>query len=174
MNTDGSLRLTAVLCLFLAFNFGQSPHVVLCCRNVSYSERIMELAGKRIAIFAESQFEDLELWYPALRLREAGAVVTIVGTGTADTYHGKHGVPVLVDEDAEEVSASGIRRGGDSRWLCSGQAAPVSVRAGYRATDLRAGEGRGLHLPRRLGARLRRDRRTASASPRPSPSKTTW
>ncbi len=66
----------------------------------------MDLTGKKIAIFAESQFEDLELWYPVLRLREAGATVTVVGTGTADTYHGKHGVPVLVDEDAEDVSAA--------------------------------------------------------------------
>lgn len=66
----------------------------------------MELTGKRIAVLAETEFEDLELWYPAIRMREAGATVTIVGTGTADTYHGKHGVPVLVDEDAEDVSAN--------------------------------------------------------------------
>ena len=66
----------------------------------------MELTGKRIAVLAEAQFEDLELWYPVLRMQEAGATVTIVGTGTADTFRGKHGVPVLVDEDAEEVSAN--------------------------------------------------------------------
>jgi protease I len=66
----------------------------------------MELSGKRVAVFAEAQYEDLELWYPVLRMREAGAEVTIVGTGTADTYHSKHGLPVLVDEDAEDVTAS--------------------------------------------------------------------
>jgi protease I len=65
----------------------------------------MELTGKRIAMLAESQYEDLELWYPVLRMREAGASVTIVGTGSADTYRGKNGVPVIVDEDADEVSA---------------------------------------------------------------------
>ncbi len=65
----------------------------------------MELSGKRIAMLAEAQYEDLELWYPVIRMREAGASVTIVGTGSADTYRGKNGVPVLVDEDADEVSA---------------------------------------------------------------------
>ena len=65
----------------------------------------MELSGKRIAVFAEAQYEDLELWYPVMRMREAGATVTIVGTGSADTYRGKHGVPVIVDEDADEVTA---------------------------------------------------------------------
>ena len=34
----------------------------------------MELTGKRVLIFAESDYEDLELWYPKLRLIEAGAV----------------------------------------------------------------------------------------------------
>lgn len=66
----------------------------------------MELTGKRIAVLAEAQYEDLELWYPIIRLREAGATLTIVGTGSADTYRGKHGVPVIVDEDADEVSAA--------------------------------------------------------------------
>jgi protease I len=32
----------------------------------------MQLHGKRVAILAENLYEDLELWYPALRLREAG------------------------------------------------------------------------------------------------------
>ena len=53
----------------------------------------MQLQGKRIAILAENMYEDLELWYPALRLREAGAEVTLVGSGK-DTYTSKHGYPV--------------------------------------------------------------------------------
>ena len=65
----------------------------------------MSLKGKRVAILAEDYYEELELWYPLLRLREEGAEVTIVGTGSAKTYTGKHGYPVTVDAAADEVSA---------------------------------------------------------------------
>jgi protease I len=57
----------------------------------------MELTGRRVAILAENEYEDLELWYPLYRLREAGADVFVVGTGTADTYTSKHGYPIKVD-----------------------------------------------------------------------------
>ena len=63
----------------------------------------MDLTGKRVAVLAEDTYEDLELWYPALRLREAGAAVTIVGTGSKKTYASKHGYPVTVDTQADRV-----------------------------------------------------------------------
>ena len=66
----------------------------------------MELRGKRVAILAEDQYEDQELWYPLYRLREAGADVFVIGTGTADTYASKHGYPVKVDAEADTVDAS--------------------------------------------------------------------
>src|SRR5215211_6793574 len=66
---------------------------------------MMELQGKRVAILAENNYEDLELWYPLYRLREAGAEVFVVGTGTADTYTSKHGYPVKVDAEAVTVDA---------------------------------------------------------------------
>lgn len=63
------------------------------------------LAGARVAILAETLYEDLELWYPFYRLREAGADVFLVGSGSATTYQSKHGYPVTVDAEAETVSA---------------------------------------------------------------------
>jgi len=68
----------------------------------------MELEGKRVAILAENMYQELELWYPLLRLREAGAETFVVGSGSADTYTSKLGYPVSVDRVADEVSAAEI------------------------------------------------------------------
>lgn len=65
-----------------------------------------ELAGTRVAILAETLYEDLELWYPYYRFREAGADVFVVGSGSAETYQSKHGYPVTVDAEADTVTAS--------------------------------------------------------------------
>ncbi len=37
------------------------------------------LANQRFLMFVEDIYEDLELWYPRLRLMEAGAHVTVAG-----------------------------------------------------------------------------------------------
>lgn len=42
-------------------------------------------------------FEDLELWYPILRLREEGAIVHLAGEKAEETYIGKYGVPAAAD-----------------------------------------------------------------------------
>jgi protease I len=65
----------------------------------------MELKGKQVAVLAEDLYEDLELWYPVLRFREAGAKVTIVGGG-GGKYASKYGYPVTPDTTAEKVDAS--------------------------------------------------------------------
>ena len=74
----------------------------------------MSLTGKNIAILAEDNYQELELWYPLLRLQEAGAEVAVIGTGSAETYTSKHGYPVTVDADADEVFDAVIVRGGDA------------------------------------------------------------
>jgi protease I len=65
----------------------------------------MELEGKRIAILAENNYQELELWYPLLRMREAGAEVSVVGMPGVDTYKSKLGYPVSVDVAADAVTA---------------------------------------------------------------------
>ena len=62
------------------------------------------LTGRNVIVLAEDLYEDLELWYPVLRLREEGAAVVIAGTG-APSYKGKNGYPVSVDTSVEKVSA---------------------------------------------------------------------
>jgi protease I len=60
--------------------------------------------GKRIAILAEDLYEDLELWYPLLRSREAGHEAIVVGN--KDVHTSKHGYEVQVDLAADQVSAN--------------------------------------------------------------------
>jgi protease I len=68
----------------------------------------MELKGKRVAVLAENMYQELELWYPLLRLREAGAETFVVGSGSASTYQSKLGYAVEVDMAADQVSAADI------------------------------------------------------------------
>ncbi|SEN71340.1 type 1 glutamine amidotransferase domain-containing protein [Lihuaxuella thermophila] len=63
----------------------------------------MRLAGKKVACFVEAEFEDLELWYPVLRLREEGAEVHLVGP-KAESYKGKYGVPAQADLSLEQLN----------------------------------------------------------------------
>jgi protease I len=65
----------------------------------------MRLEGKRIAILAENMYQEMELWVPYYRLREEGAEVKVVGAGGAKSYASKHGYPVSVDVQADQVSA---------------------------------------------------------------------
>jgi protease I len=62
--------------------------------------------GKRAAVLVEKIYEDLELWYPVLRLREAGVTVTIVGPKAGETYPSKHGYPAKADASASDVKAT--------------------------------------------------------------------
>jgi len=64
----------------------------------------MSLKGKRAIVFVEANYQDLEFWYPVLRLREEGVDVVIVGTGSAESYTGRHGYPLpQVDAVADKV-----------------------------------------------------------------------
>lgn len=66
----------------------------------------MRLRGKRIGVFVEEGFEDLEFWVPVMRLREEGAQVTVIGSGRADRFRGKHCLEAKPDVAADQVSAN--------------------------------------------------------------------
>lgn len=63
-----------------------------------------QLKGKKVLVLAEDIYEDLELWYPTLRLREEGAQVTVAGP-EHKVFKGKHGYPVQAEATFDEVSA---------------------------------------------------------------------
>lgn len=56
----------------------------------------------RVACLVGPEYEDLEVWYPRLRLEEAGYEVPLVGIGEA-VYLGKHGYPAPVDLHIDEL-----------------------------------------------------------------------
>lgn len=64
-----------------------------------------ELTGKRIVVLVGPDYQDLELWYPRLRLLEAGAEVLIAGPTAAVTYRGRYGYPCVADVAVGGVSA---------------------------------------------------------------------
>jgi protease I len=68
----------------------------------------MLLAGQKVVVLAEDMYEDLELWYPVLRLREEGAEVVIAGTGSSTSYTGLKGYPLTVDAAVDQVSAQEV------------------------------------------------------------------
>jgi protease I len=90
----------------------------------------MPLTGKRVLIFAGPLYEDLELWYPKIRLEEAGATTTVAGTGER-TYQGKRGYPLTVDADVAQVEARDFHG-----LVIPGGYAPDIMRRSKRLLDL--------------------------------------
>jgi protease I len=66
----------------------------------------MELQGKRVAVLVEQQYQEMEVWYPVYRLREAGCQVTLVAPEAGQTYPSKLGYPAKSDKAAKDVSAN--------------------------------------------------------------------
>ena len=65
-----------------------------------------ELRGKRIALLADQLYQELEVWYPYYRLKEAGAEVVVLGAAAGETYPSKHGYPVVSDKAYDDVKAA--------------------------------------------------------------------
>jgi protease I len=57
----------------------------------------MSLKKLKIVNLVHQNFEDLELWYPVIRLREEGITVHLAGEEEGKKYTGKHGVPATAD-----------------------------------------------------------------------------
>lgn len=64
------------------------------------------LNGKRILVLVGDVYEDLELWYPKLRLIEAGANVTVAGPEANTSYRGKNGYPCVSDAAIDDMESS--------------------------------------------------------------------
>jgi protease I len=75
-------------------------------KSPATGEIIMDLKGKRVAVLVEQQYQEMEVWYPVYRLREAGCQVTLVGPEAGATYASKLGYPAKSDKAAKDVKAA--------------------------------------------------------------------
>jgi protease I len=57
---------------------------------------------RRVLVLVEQAYEDLELWYPKIRLEEEGVRVVVAGPERI-RYAGKHGYPCTPDRTLDQV-----------------------------------------------------------------------
>ena len=83
-----------------------------------------------IAILIGPEYEDLEVWYPKLRLEAAGYEAPLVGAAGA-TFKGKHGYPAPVERSIDSVDPAGL-----AGILAPGGWAPDKIRRDPAALDM--------------------------------------
>jgi protease I len=86
---------------------------------------------KRIAAVVDDIYEDLELWYPRVRLQEEGWEVVVAGPAAGKTFTGKHGYPCRAD-----AAFSDLRAGDFDGLLVPGGFAPDKMRRDTRVLEL--------------------------------------
>ena len=89
------------------------------------------LAGKRVAILVEDEYEDRELIEPLDALRAAGATVTIVGPTFGTEFHGRRGHVVTADVAADAVCIDAF-----DAIVVPGGHAPDKMRMRHAMVDL--------------------------------------
>lgn len=105
----------------------------------------MKLAGLKILMPVEDLYNDLEFWYPKLRLEEEGIEVVIAAPEANHIYKSKIGMPVTSDAAFSELSAiefDGV--------VIAGGYAPDKIRRNNDALEL----VRALHADNKLVAHI--------------------
>jgi protease I len=88
------------------------------------------MTRKIVAILVGPEYEDLEVWYPKLRLEAAGYSAPLVGAA-GTTYRGKHGYPALVERSLAELDPATL-----AGVLAPGGWAPDKLRRDKSVLDL--------------------------------------
>lgn len=66
----------------------------------------MELREKRIAVLVDNHYQEMEVWYPLYRFREAGAKVVPAGAKAGETYASKIGYPIVSEKSFDDLRAA--------------------------------------------------------------------
>jgi protease I len=90
------------------------------------------LAGKRVAILVEDEFEDRELTGPLEALRAAGVTVVIAGPVAGAEYRGKRGTAIV----KADVSAGSVKVKDIDALVIPGGHAPDKMRMRHAMVDL--------------------------------------
>ena len=121
---------------------------------------VKPLSDQRVLIFAGEASEVLELWYPKLRLEEAGVHVTLAGPAADTLYAGKHGYPCQTDAaiaDMEAADFDGV--------VCPGGWMPDKLRRDPKVLELLrefdAGKTQSPRPPKRLATTEKAEARRA-------------
>jgi len=89
------------------------------------------LRGRRVLVLAESQYQELELWYPVLRFRGAGADVAVASPLRGALYASKIGYPVRSDCSVDEIAPTDV-----DALIIPGGFAPEGMRRSQSLLDL--------------------------------------
>lgn len=63
---------------------------------------------KTVGVLIEEQYQDLEVWVPYYRLKEAGAKVVLIGRETGQVYESKFGYPAAAETDYQKTKAKDL------------------------------------------------------------------
>lgn len=88
---------------------------------------------RRILFFVAPLYEDLELWYPKIRLEEEGYETVVAGMGER-TYQGKRGYPITADTSVDDIRAEDF----DALVIPGGYAPDIMRRSEQLLTITRA------------------------------------
>jgi protease I len=79
-------------------------------------------------VLVDNLYQEMEVWYPVYRLREAGVEVVLAGAAAGETYKSKLGYPCKADVSYEELSADAF-----DGVVCPGGFAPDYIRRHAKA-----------------------------------------
>lgn len=86
---------------------------------------------KSVLFFLDEIYEDLELWYPKLRLEEAGFKTVIAAAEAGKVYKGKYGYPCKSDQSYDQIQTNSF-----AALIIPGGYAPDKIRRHSKALEI--------------------------------------